>query len=289
MQVNFSEAMDPTSVTGETEEGGAGFRNLMVRGGVAPVAGSWTVSNEYRTVEFQTADLCGTNSCGGNVYCLSSNTEFTAIIVAATLGAEPPASSGFPYDGAVDASGNSLDGNNDNLAAGPPADSFLWDFSTDNTIDLRPPTLEILSPGIDEGNVAVDRPIEMTFSKIMSGSSLTNENISLGSEPLYEFWYSLRSELLDERNEVATSSAPVKTRALIEHGVLASSSETTRYDYFPGATSGVKDVLQNCFFPGAGPRSGSDAGGGVCATSRSEPYCCNGNPSATACPYLRAP
>ena len=289
VQITFSEAMDPTSVTGETGDGGTGFRNILVRSGVTPTAGAWTISNEYRTVEFQTTDLCGTNSCGGNVYCLPADSAFTGTIVAATLGAEPPASSGFPYDGAVDAVGNSIDGNSDGVASGPPGDSYAWDFSTNNTIDLRPPVLERLSPGIDEGNVAVDRPVELTFSKIMSAGTLTNENVSLTSDPVYEYWYSVRSVLLDGRGELATSSDPVKTRAIIEHSVLAASDDLNRYDYFPGVTSGAKDILQNCFFPGAGPRTGADAGGGVCATSREEPYCCSGTPSAIICPYLPSP
>lgn len=289
LQITFSEAMDPTSVTGETNLGGSGFRNILAQASGSPIEGSWSIGNEYRTVEFQTNELCGTNSCGGDVFCLPGNSLIETNVSAATLGGDPPASAGFPYDGAVDAVGNSLDGDSDGRAEGPASDSYSWDFDTNNTVDLRPPSLERLSPGIEEGNIALDRPVELTFSKIMSAGTLNNENLTFTSSPVYEFWYSIRSELLNASGEVATSSAPVQTRAVIEHGVLAASTEGARYDYFPGVLSGAKDILQNCFFPGAGPRSGTDVTGGVCATSRDEPYCCNGVSQAARCSYLPNP
>lgn len=293
VQVTWNEAMDPTSVSGETVLGAngiaTGFRNILLRVGVSAISGTWSIANEYRTVEFQTSELCGTNSCGGNVYCLPGDAAITAIILAATLGAEPPASTGFPYDGAVDAVGNSMDGSGDGRGQGPPFDSYLWDFRTNNTVDLRPPTLVRLSPGVDQGNIPVDRPIEMTFSKLMSARSLSNENITLTSEPLYEFWYAVRSELLDGSGLVATSTPPVATRAILNHSIFAASDEVTRYDYFPGVRSGVKDILQNCFYPGAGPSSGEDTSGGVCAVNQEQPYCCNGVPSAERCRFLPNP
>lgn len=293
VQINWDEAMDPTSVSGSTALGAqgaaTGFGNMMVRAGGNIVPGTWSIGNEYRTAEFRTDDLCGTNSCGGNVYCLPGGADMRAVILAATLGNEPPASAGFPYDGAVDAVGNSMDGNGNGIAEGQPADSYAWNFSTDNTIDLRPPVVDSISPGIDEGNVALDRPIEITFSKIMSAQSLTNSNVSLVSEPLYEYWYSIRSEGVDARGNVATSTAPAATRAVINHGIFAASDEAVRYDYFPSITSGVKDILQNCFYPGAGPRTGSDNTGGVCTVTANQPYCCNGVTSAERCRFMPNP
>ena len=210
-------------------------------------------------------------------------------VLAATLGNEPPASSEFPYDGAVDAVGNSMDGNGNGVAEGQPADSRAWNFNTTNTIDLRPPAIERVTPGIDEGNVALDRPIEITFSKIMSSQSLSNQNVSLVSEPAYEFWYTVGSIGVDDAGLEATSTAPSKTRATINHGIFAASDEVTRYDYFSAATSGVKDILQNCFYPGSGPRSGSDTSGGVCVVTPTQPYCCNGVPSAERCRFIPNP
>lgn len=293
VQVNWDEAMDPTSVSGSTVLGAqgaaTGFGNLLVRADGVVVPGTWFIGNEYRTAEFRTNDLCGTNSCGGNVYCLPGDANIRVTVLAASLGNEPPASAGFPYDGAVDAVGNSMDGNGNGVAEGQPADSRAWNFGTDNTIDLRPPIIQSVSPGIDEGNVALDRPIEITFSKIMSAQSLTNSNVSLVSEPVYEYWYSVRSEGIDERGNVATSSEPVATRAVINHGIFAASTEAVRYDYFPSITSGAKDILQNCFYPGAGPRTGTDNTGGICTVTPNQPYCCNGVTSAERCRFMPNP
>ena len=66
-----------------------------------------------------------------------------------------------------------------------------------------------------------------------------------------------------------------QTKAFINH---TSFSVVTSY----GAefASGVKDVYQNCFIPSEGPGRSSP----MCGTSATEPYCCSGVASATACP-----
>ncbi len=293
VQVTWDEAMDPTSVTGTTTVNAQGaavdFTNLLVRAGGNIVVGTWSISNEYRTVEFQADDLCGTNSCGNNVYCLPGDANIRVVVLAATLGAESPASSGFPYDGAVDAVGNSMDGNGNNIAEGPPADSRAWNFNTSNTVDLRPPEIVRISPGVDEGSIALDRPIEITFSKLMSSQSLSNRNLSLTSEPVYELWYAVGNEGVDDAGITATSTSPSRTKAIISHSVFAASDEVTRYDYFPAVTSGAKDILQNCFYPGAGPESGSDTAGGICAVTPTQPYCCNSVPSSERCGFIPNP
>lgn len=269
IQINFNEPVDPTSVQG--------FGNIAISSG-AVVSGNLSIGNNYQTVEFTTDDLCGVNSCGGEVYCLPSSAEILVAARAASLGAEPPASAGFPYDGIVDMVGNSLDGDADGAASGPPDDNFSWSFRTSNTIDLRPPTIESITPNIDEGAVSLDAPIFVIFDKLMSITTLNNSNISLLVSPIYELWYDTRSVNLDATNEpVGREDAPVKTRMEIKHGIFAPSTEEMRFDYFPGVTSGVKDVMQNCYFP---------ASGGVCEATPDMPFCCNGRPSSERCEYL---
>lgn len=288
IQINFDESIDPTSASGEliVEDGGAvvrGFRNIEVRAGEDILAGKFSIGNGYRSVEFTTNDLCGINSCGGEVYCLPGNADINVRVRAASLGVEPPASSGFPYDGIVDMVGNSLDGNDDNEASGPPDDNFEWAFYTSNRIDLTPPTIERIMPDINEGSVELDAPVNITFDKVMSATTLNTSNVGILTEPNYPLWYDTRSVNLDDADEpVGREDDPAKTRLELNHAVFAPSTEEIRFDFFPVVSSGVKDVMQNCYFPGAGFSEDR----GACDATPSAPYCCNGDPSEEPCDFL---
>lgn len=286
VQINFNEAVDPTASSGSVEvrEDGSisGLRNIEVRAGENVVPGKFYIGNGYKTVEFQTNDLCGMNSCGGEVYCLPGNAVITARARAATIGTTSPTAAGFPYDGVVDMSANSLDGNRNNTAEGQPDDNYSWAFRTNNTIDLVPPVITQFTPDIEEGGVALDAPIETTFSKLMSATTLNNSNVSLFCSQSYEYSYVIRSANLDETGALAEGDAvPVNTRASIQHAPLAASAEDARFDYFPGVNSNVKDLYQNCYYPGAV--------GGICEATPELPFCCNGVSSAKVCPYLPSP
>lgn len=287
IQINFDEPVDPTSASGNVEiVGGApvGFRSIRVRDEAGFIAGKFAIGNGYRTVEFSTNVLCGVNSCGGDVYCLPGNADITTTVYAEFLGAEPPASDGFPYDGIVDMVGNSLDGNGNGVAEGPgfseedPIDNFIWSFSTNNNVDLVPPTIERITPDIREGGVDLDAPVNITFDKIMSATTLNNSNVIFLVSPFYELWYDTRNRNLTEIGEPAgIDDEPVKTSLELRHGPLAPSDEEIRFDYFPGVTSGVKDVMQNCFYPGAGM---------ACEATPTNPYCCDGNSRGELCDFL---
>ena len=282
VQINFNEAVDPTSSSGSVEvrEDGSvsGFRNIEVRAGENIVSGKFYIGNGYKTVEFQTNDLCGMNSCGGEVYCLPGNADISVRVRAATVGSTPPTAAGFPYDGVVDMSANSLDGNRNNTAEGQPDDNYSWAFRTNNTIDLRPPTVTQFTPAVEEGGVALDVPVEITFSKLMSVTTLNNSNVSLLCSQVYEYSYVIRNVNLTEGGEPAEGDAePINTRTLIQHEPLAASTDEIRFDYFPGINSNVKDLYQNCYYPGVG---------GVCEATPTTPFCCNGIPSAIKCPYI---
>lgn len=66
-----------------------------------------------------------------------------------------------------------------------------------------------------------------------------------------------------------------RTAAQLQHTPFA---ETTQYGLEYG--SGIQDLYQNCYLPSEGP----NAAGGRCGTTRAQPYCCSGRPSATPCP-----
>lgn len=113
--------------------------------------GRFTVSNNYRTVEFLSNEECGLNGCGEKIYCLPANSNLKVEINAANLKtclADTDCLTFSPYskcsisalgystcqspdvmnhplanisslDGIVDTAYNSLDGNRNNFSAGP--------------------------------------------------------------------------------------------------------------------------------------------------------------------------
>lgn len=246
VQVSFDEAVDPISLT-------AGFA-LSKSGGTA-IAGVQAIGNAYRTMEFRTNDQCGTNSCGEQVYCLPSSQALTATVRADGLTDKPPTGI-FPPNGVTDMAGNSLDGNAD----GKAGDDYRFAFTTGSEIDLVPPKVVSETPDAASapvGNVARDLPITVTFSKIMSQTSMTSDSVRLvpgaGGAPT---------------NFEVTSD---KTVGTIRHDLMS-----VDQPYAASLTSALRDLHQNCFYPG----------GGQTLCTGKEAYCCNGKPSNTACGFL---
>ncbi|MBU4421927.1 hypothetical protein KKB41_03155 [Patescibacteria group bacterium] len=299
VQLNFSEPLDPTSASGDFSAG-SGFQNITLLADSSILDGSYKIANGYRTVEFVTDDLCGMNSCGGNIYCLPGNKLISGKVSAATVSSEPPQSAGFPYNGIVDLAGNSFDGNGDGIASGPTAqsgnppynwiggivasqgDDIAWQFNTSDQIDLVPPKVSKIDPGLSAQNVGLDVPIEATFDKVMSVFTLNSENLGINHDvpAPYELWYSIRAEALDALGQpVLPGDDPVKTKATIKHGSFAPSDTppAVQYNYFPIVLSKIQDLRQNCFNPSVGPS---------CTPTATAPYCCNGALSAVKCSYI---
>jgi len=69
LQINFSEAVDPTMVSGDFSSTSV-FDNILVNGEGEAIPGKWQITNGYRTVEFISNEPCGQNSCGDMMYCL---------------------------------------------------------------------------------------------------------------------------------------------------------------------------------------------------------------------------
>ncbi|MBI5071696.1 Ig-like domain-containing protein [Candidatus Falkowbacteria bacterium] len=290
VQVNFNEAMDPTTVAGKTTRG---FNKIEVlatnSAGIAtPVAGTWAIGNQYKTIEFTTDLLCGTNSCGGDVFCLPSDAGVRVTVKAAELGTTPPEAE-MPYTGATDVVGNSLDGNRNGEADGPTADNYLWNFRTNDEIDLIPPRIELpLVPGAGESDVPLDAPVEIQFSKQMSVTSFSSENIILddNERAACAVWFTLGGEGTNADGTIPSPKppdwTPVKHKAIIYHGDFIESTEAPTpapicadeavvdeqlVRYFPRATHRIKDIYQNCFYEPVGPAGGTSctvAGGAGC-------------------------
>ncbi|MBI4449683.1 hypothetical protein HY634_01370 [Candidatus Uhrbacteria bacterium] len=292
VQLNFNEAVDPTVTTGAITAADiaavppTGFRHLAVTRDATRLPGGFVMSNQYRTVEFTTDSACGQNTCGGTVYCLPGNAVLLSYAEAARLEAGGPA--GLPFSGVMDAAGNSLDGNGDAAAGGPgPAgtrrfdrggtaadnagasDSVQWQFATNDTIDLTAPEVrEVVHqlkntgraayPGAisaslsDVGNVALAAPIEVQFSKLMSGNvtSLIGLSEAAGCNPTTGagcLWFMSSAEHEDTGRD--TDNTIDATRATIGHATFR--DVETGFDvpqYRVRVDSGVKDIYQNCMF-----------------------------------------
>jgi hypothetical protein len=269
IQINFDEAMDPTTVSGKTSDTPP-FDKIEVKVGTTVVTGAWEISNQYKTVEFISDDPCGTNSCGGTVYCLPASATINVLIKAATLSIdmpqdpEPPEAE-WPYDGVTDVVGNSLDGNKNGTAQGSERDDervllggstepiagqvghdhFGFSFTTSNEIDLTPPQIEAGGITPTGGDVMTSAPIEIIFTKLMSMGSFNTSNIILDDNQRDEcaVWFTLGGvNLKDDGTEVRLiDDVAVKTKAKIYHGDFIDSLDTTLVP--PPPTPSCSDAL----------------------------------------------
>lgn len=237
VQINFNEAIDPISASGVVLDG---FTNILVNDVVlgTPLAGTFYISNEYRTVEFVTDDACGTNSCGETIYCLPENRLLEPKAKALTALAAT--------DGVVDMADNSLDGDADGNSELSPIDDYLWQFNTNDQILLGAPRIDSISPE-QGGGAGLNDPVSATFNRRMMSYTLNTTNMKL---------YEVES--------FSTAMDNSGTTAYLRHAEPFGENET----YSPQYKSGIKDNYQNCYKPCGGlscsPVSGSPT-----------PSCCN--------------
>jgi hypothetical protein len=207
------------------------------------IAGSVNMGPRYQVVEFAPSTPCegvSVNSCGDTIYCLPRNIEIRARVLAATLSADPPKAA-VP-NGPLDMVGNSLDGNRNGTAEGPGAsdyilntsvgsgDSVRWFYHIGSTIDLVEPVIrqidpptEVPPPDADDvypggpSNVPVNLPITVTWSKVMSVSSMRtgayNEAAAPGDEKLFidpRATIALRSRELEKADRTTDCTDPAE-------------------------------------------------------------------------------
>ncbi|MDO8617901.1 MAG: Ig-like domain-containing protein [Candidatus Uhrbacteria bacterium] len=302
VQVNFSEAVDPTGAAGIFKDG-SGFTNMEVQaspaggGAITRPNGEFKISNAYTTVEFVTDLSCGTNSCGRKIYCLPFSSGISVLVKAATLSTTPPQAllSESGYDGITDVVGNSLDGNADGQAQGPPKDHYSWNFGTSDKPNLDPPTIIATRPRAgDKGSYAagggsskipLDLPPEADFDSVLQASTLTSDSAFINTnEPpklADTFWWTTQQQLLSADGQVATSGAKiVGGRVRINHRLYVPASTIANKavipEYDPYLISDLQNIYQNCFYPAASK---------TCAANPSSPNCCDERSSNTACQY----
>lgn len=163
IQINFSEAVNPLTVSGEAKldaNGVLSFNNIVVANLVLSnnttatigdqnslaLTGRFEISNQYRTVEFTTDQECGVNSCGEKVYCLPGESQIQVALKSAILATGTNKNPDLPFlastvspAGVTDVANNAMDGNNDgkaddNFKADPAnvAKNLSSNFSTYN-------------------------------------------------------------------------------------------------------------------------------------------------------------
>lgn len=307
IQVNFSEPVDPSTIQGAFTSQGDYFQlsndgkiYLKNTNNLLPV-GNFVLTNGYQTLEFTPTIPCGTNACGGAVYCLPVSNDPAAPITATNTynillkTAElftTSSWSAIPFTGITDLAFNALDGNKNNKIEVPTTalpifdnwktpDNYSWGFTLENRVELTPPYINQITPGLDAENVTSSHPLWFLFSKRMRVEPLYDIKIDENPDPTIAYGQTdsygnkgqceifvtqmqalgyavtkkdcvlepicryARAKFLDSDQTVAT----------IGH---CSFLENLRQYYYPTATSTVEDVNFNCFYPGVGP---GDKGG----------------------------
>lgn len=158
VQVNFSESVNPLLASGVYPN----FTNINVKQAATILNGTYRIANQYKTVEFVTDSLCGTNSCGGDVYCLPASASLVSTVTT----------------------------NIKDMADNALASEYAWTFNTNNTIDLVPPKIVSME---ENTGIATDAPINVTFDKNLMTASVNSENISFVERPsnAINYWLSV--------------------------------------------------------------------------------------------------
>lgn len=290
VQVVFSKEMDPTSITGQVNNGQ--YNENLIFGSPA-ITGEWRGGGN--ATEFVPNIPCGQNSCGEVMYCLPVSCEnvndpaCTTNAEVLLRSARPLNNNSFeahPMTGITDVFGNALDGDGDGVVDGKPqmpgdhriigtppnsvdervGDNNYWSFVISNTIDRVAPLIEKVDPKVDEEGVVSDAPLKVHFSKAMWYETL--RTMAIEEHPkddrMDDIWYFVRGE--------KTIEGEPKDSAVISHRQFGPNG--LDFFYFPSIPSTVRDLRQNCLYPGRGPLSSMKGQDTLCLLERDAPKDC---------------
>lgn len=269
IQINFSEAVDPTMVQGLVTADKQPNHIQFVGLDVQPL-GEWKITNGYKTVEFHSSEQCGVNSCGEALFCLPTtcsvgecNTDYNVVLRTAALFNDVSFES-VPFSGVMDLAGNGFDGNADGQPDGKPTgntleelddpDNYAWSFALENEIDRTSPYIQHISPGIDKEQVVGQEPVKIQFNTRMLFNSLygitINEypNAVMEDGSSVEFW-----SKPDSTNEgfIEDGIAYTKTVTKVLHREFGPNG--LDFYYFPQMNQTIRSLNGNCMHPGRGP------------------------------------
>ncbi len=282
IELTFSEPMNPVAATGSyIKANDTFFTNIDVLGkDKKNIEGTFEISNGYKTVGFTTTDACAQDPCGDIIYCLPAKDDISVIAKSATLDPNdlPQAKlAGAKYDGLTDASGNSLDGNNDKDSCGSEKDSvkckdgsetdhFTNNFKTTDEINATVPKIDVLDPKINGEKISPSEDLKIGFNTLIKGSTVNSNSISLWPDTKYPLWFSVGK---------TDDAVGKKTSVNISHPAFIADAEGG-WTYRPVITKDIKSSYQICMYPATGTSVCSDA-------SAAKPYCCDGTAKASAC------
>ncbi len=270
IQVSFSEPMDPSGMQGSFSSiAGVPYYSLVgnkifskAPNSSVPL-GSFSLVNNYQTLEFTPNKECGKNACGNPIYCLpvcdapgancpvDNNINFDNYQMLLTAAKTFAGSfESIPFTGLADMSGNALDGNNDgNVQTATTTlpvfdnwkqpDNFSWPFKIKNQIDATSPYIKKITPGVGAQNVPKDALLSLEFSKRMRAESAYKIEIQeypVNPIPMWTVPF------------VHTDTYQVFD---IKHAPFL---DAKKQNYIPIVNSSVEDVNFNCFYPGVGPK-----------------------------------
>ncbi len=292
VQVNFNEAIDPTTVTGHLSDDGF-FNNVLTNSLGKVIPGTWQIANGYKTISYLSDEPCGLNSCGEQMYCLptacpvddeSCTSPYDMIIrTAAYTGNEEVPFEAIPFTGVYDAAFNALDNLSDgsdkltkpsghegvviNAEENIP-DNYFWNFTVQNTIDRRSPAIASVIPGIDSEDVDGEADLSIAFNMLMW--ILTLDDIALVEypehvcadaatieDPTQINICSENEKLSDIWYKTFSKTEGEKVISHIKHRTFGPNNLDLYY--YPSIPHTVKSVTQNCMYPGRGPWSKTKA------------------------------
>lgn len=316
IQINFNEAINPLNINDYMK-----VVNMSDENKVVP--GTFSISSDYKTVEFKSNDECAVNGCGEKIYCLPGNSNIKVEVMAASLfncqGSDINCSSKSPYsscladictndegryhpqadifniNGVMDAAANSLDANKDTYANGPVSfrylnddntlagDNLSWSFWTNNNIEAGAPRIESVLPEVGATSTNLFSPIKISFSRLMMTSTLRTGEIILNNG------------FQDVVHRLVNLIAGQFVGYWISSENLDVASPGQPLDTVPDKTTSYIEHAK--FFEGAdySPQIGSgvkdiyqncfkpSAGLGCAGDDPSTPYCCDGVSTSTPC------
>lgn len=314
IQINFSEAMDPSGMQGQFQAANGYFalsgNTVFLQSGNSSLpAGNFSLVNGYRTLEFTPATQCATNACGQQIFCMpvcdspgaqcatdvdGVNFDTYKAMVRAASTFSVTSFEAIPFSGAVDVSGNALDGNDNSkvesvdkllpvfAVQGNPQsqekpDNYSWSFGLRDALDITPPYLRQITPGLDAQFISANSNWQMQFSKRMRIEPFyTGVQIAEKPSPAQ------RGDNIPICLVPRVSFLPNNyTSTTMQHCAFR---DTKRQYYFPVVNSDVEDAHFNCFYPGKGPGGAQEVQGhnvlsNICDDGNNSNNCCKVDPA----------